>query len=183
MAKLEVVTQDKLQSAYFEQLISASVHCVSQCEQLLQLVSKSDFTRTVQDGSSVGAHMRHILDRFYCFFSGLEKGCIDFDDRQRNRELEANIDYSEAALVRVSAQFSALTSLQIMTDPILIKEAVCEHGDSVTLASTVDRELMGLISHSTHHLAIIALILKSLGYEMDKDLGKAPSTILHERSQ
>ena len=39
---------------------------------------------------------------------------------------------------------------------------------------------MGLVTHSIHHLAIIALIVKSYGYEMDSDFGKAASTILYE---
>jgi hypothetical protein len=51
----------------------------------------------------------------------------------------------------------------------------------VSITSTVDRELMALITHSIHHLAIIALIVKSYGYEMDDDFGKAPSTIVYER--
>jgi hypothetical protein len=41
---------------------------------------------------------------------------------------------------------------------------------------------MGLISHSTHHLAIIGLLAKSLGCQMDSDFGKAASTILYERA-
>ena len=80
---------------------------------------------------------------------------------------------------------------------ITVRESVYHQGPSVEIPSTVDRELMGLISHSIHHLAhrahtaismndthlaIIALITKSFGYRLDSDFGKAPSTILYERS-
>lgn len=57
------------------------------------------------------------------------------------------------------------------------------HGSPFAEAlSTLDREIMGHISHSTHHLAIIALIAKSLGFEIDEDFGKASSTLVSERS-
>ena len=34
--------------------------------------------------SSIGSHMRHILDAFSCIFNGLETKNVDFSDRERN---------------------------------------------------------------------------------------------------
>ena len=41
---------------------------------------------------------------------------------------------------------------------------------------------MGLITHTTHHLAIMGMIARDLGYHLDDDFGKAPSTIVFESS-
>ena len=39
---------------------------------------------------------------------------------------------------------------------------------------------MGLITHSIHHLAIIAMIARSASFSVPPNLGKAPSTIAAE---
>jgi len=41
---------------------------------------------------------------------------------------------------------------------------------------------MGLVAHSIHHLAIIALLAKSFDHQMCSDFGKAPSAIVYEPS-
>mgnify|MGYP000736835470 FL=1 len=47
--------------------------------------------------SSIGSHMRHILDVFSCIFNGLESKEVDFSARERNplaeQTTEAGIDY------------------------------------------------------------------------------------------
>ena len=60
---------------------------------------------------------------------------------------------------------------------ISVRELVHYHGEPATTASTLERELMGLITHSIHHLAIIAMIARSCSFPVQKNLGKAPSTI------
>ena len=41
--------------------------------------------------SSIGIHMRHILDVFNCIFEGIEKGQIDLSARQRNQLAESKV--------------------------------------------------------------------------------------------
>ncbi|MDB3909913.1 hypothetical protein N9390_10335 [Gammaproteobacteria bacterium] len=42
--------------------------------------------------------------------------------------------------------------------------------------------MMGLITHSIHHLAVIALQAKAFGYPLNDDFGKAASTLVYERA-
>lgn len=163
-------------------LIQGCIHCVNQCNQLLEVVSQNDYTTVSQGNSSIGAHMRHILDRFHCFFAGLQEGCIDYDDRKRDKSIEDNLQAASFALTSVARQVERLDLPVFAENSIAVRESVYHQGPSISIASTVDRELMGLITHSTHHLAIIAIIAKSFGYPMDNDFGKAPSTIVYERS-
>ena len=64
-----------------------------------------------------------------------------------------------------------------------VKEFVLLFSPAVEINSTLERKLMGLVTQSIHHLATIALLAKSFGHQMDSDFGKAPSTIVYERTQ
>jgi hypothetical protein len=50
-------------------------------------------------------------------------------------------------------------------------------------ASTVARELQFLLSHTVHHYALIALILRLQGFEPGEEFGVAPSTLAHWRRE
>lgn len=164
-----------------KQLVTGCLHCAEQCNQLLKLISQDVFVDVSQGTSSVGAHVRHILDRFHCFFAGLQDGCIDYDARKRDKSIENSLDAATFALASVTRRVKKLDLTLISGRPITVRESVHHQGPVVSIPSTVDRELMGLVTHSIHHLAIIALIVKSFGYQMDDDFGKAPSTIVYER--
>ena len=86
------------------------------------------------------------------------------------------------ALESVARRIEQLQSLPFCSELIGVKEFVLPSSPAVEINSTLERELMGLITHSIHHLAIIALLAKSFGHQMDSDFGKAPSTIVYERT-
>ena len=44
-------------------------------------------------------------------------------------------------------------------------------------ASSLDRELQSLISHTVHHYALIAMLLRVSGRQPAADFGVAPSTL------
>jgi hypothetical protein len=49
--------------------------------------------------------------------------------------------------------------------------------------STAARELQFLVSHTVHHYALIAFILRANGIDPGADFGVAPSTLAHRKSQ
>ena len=162
------------------QLHGGCVRSIEQCGQLLRLISAESYVDSSRGMSSVGAHIRHILDRFHCFLAGMPAGSIDYDARKRDKSIEKNLDVATFALVSVRWRIETMAALDDLGNAITVRESVHHQGPAVTMPSTVGRELMGLVTHSIHHLAIIALIVKSYGYEMDSDFGKAASTILYE---
>lgn len=164
------------------QLLEGCRHCIRQCAQLLELLNQDSYVSQVEATSSIGAHMRHILDRYYCFFAGIQSGVIDYDARKRDKSIEENIEAASFALTSLSRRFDGLKLEKVLGQTVEVRESVHPECPLAQIPSTFDRELMGLISHSTHHLAIIALVAKSLGYEIGDDFGKAPSTIVYERS-
>ena len=163
------------------QLIQGCCYCVQQCTDLMQLLSKENFTNASPGSSSIGAHMRHILDRFQSFFAGLQSGCINYDDRKRDKSIESNPEAASFALASVARRVEDIDLQANLGRNITVRESVHHDGPTVAIHSTVDRELMGLVTHSIHHLAIISMLAKSLGIDMGSDFGKAPSTIRYER--
>lgn len=164
-------------------LISGCSNCLAQCDQILTILSPKNFAEPAGESASIGAHIRHILDRFHCLFAGLPAASIDYDDRKRDREIEHNLEAARFALATVRRRVEQLGELSSDAGLIRVREAVLPASPAVEIASTLDRELMSLITHSIHHLAVIVLIARSLGYEVDDDLGKAPSTLAFERSE
>lgn len=163
------------------QIINGCDLCISQCESLLREISTDHYCHVEEGHSSVGAHMRHILDRYLSFFKGINSGCIDYDDRQRDKSIETNPQAAEFALTSIARRIKDLNLDTQRERTITMQEAVHHSGPAVAIGSTVNRELMALVTHSIHHLAIIALIVRPFGYELGADFGKAPSTIIFER--
>jgi len=180
MANSKALNQLDIQYTDATQLLAGCVCSIEQCGQLLRLISTESYVDSSKGSSSVGAHIRHILDRFHCFLAGMPAGSIDYDARKRDKSIENNLDVAAFALVSVSRRIESMVALDDLETAITVRESVHYQGPAVTMSSTVGRELMGLVTHSIHHLAIIALIVKSYGYEMDSDFGKAASTILYE---
>ena len=187
-SKLMTYTEIEQRVAGFEDqnskslLIAGCINCIEQCDLILNIVTQENYIDGSKGSSSIGAHIRHILDRFHCFFAGLADASIDYDARKRDREIEQNLEAATFALASVARRIVQLRESAFGNELISVKESVLPSSPAVDISSTLERELMGLITHSIHHLAIIALLAKSFGHQLDSDFGKAPSTIVYERA-
>ena len=161
-------------------LIKGCEHCISQCEKLLDEVTEQTYIQRVDGAASIGTHLRHILDRFQCFFAGLPTGSIDYDARKRDPAIETKLAAARFGLASLKRRLLKMEEAEFVD--LTVWESIHHASPKVSLNSNVQRELMGLITHTTHHLAIIALIGKELGMEFHRDFGKAPSTIIYERT-
>jgi len=162
-------------------LIEACVSGIDQCLTVLDCTSNEAYQCCLQGNSSIGSHMRHIIDRFDCFLSGLQTGKVNFDARNRDRKIELSPGAASKALALLPQKLIACQD-QLDSD-LLVIESIDAGRDSVAVNSSVNRELMGLVSHTIHHLAVIALLLRAQGFEIGDNIGKAPSTLKYERSQ
>lgn len=159
-----------------ERLVAGCLACVEQCDDLLRGMPGAVFTASGGGNSSIGAHVRHIIDRYRCFFAGLNQARINYDDRRRGTPVETE---PQAALAAIADTRNRLAGLEPASHSRKIQVCELVHYDGVaaSVESTIDRELMGLISHSIHHLAIIAMLARSRGHPVPEHLGKAPSTL------
>lgn len=151
---------------------------LQQCQQLLAALSAADYASSSTDAASIGAHVRHIIERYQCFLAGLSVGCVEYDARNRDRALEDSPRAAALALASIRRRLGALT---VDSRSLQVRESVHPEGATGEATSTMARELLALVSHTTHHLAMIAMLARQLGYNLDASFGKAASTIIHEQ--
>jgi uncharacterized damage-inducible protein DinB len=150
--------------------------------QLIELLPRLDdraYTQRPAHGSAIGSHVRHVLDFYLRFLGGVPHGRIDYDQRERDPLVEQQRAYAIDKFTLVAEQLAALptqdsTPLLVRLDSSLAPEIAEAWG-----ASTVRRELQFLISHSVHHYALIALLLRLQGFDPPASFGVAPSTLAY----
>jgi len=136
--------------------------------------------------SGIGGHIRHNLDHYRSFFAGLASGRIDYDDRDRDTRIE---NERQQAMEQTRALIAELVELREpeVERPVLVKMDCGEQSaaSDTWRSSTVGRELQFLISHTVHHYALVSVILRLQGIEVNEELGVAPSTLRyrHENLQ
>lgn len=123
--------------------------------------------------SSIGSHIRHILDFYDCIFNINFNNEIDLTARSRNRavELECScaIQYLDSIIDKLmNFEFDMTDSILVTDDLGLGKvEMVYSYGALFSQAN----------SHTIHHYAIINYILEGLNISIkDSDFGYNPTT-------
>lgn len=154
--------------------------CAELLEQARDLVLKLDGERFAAPapggGSGVGAHLRHCLEFFGSLLAGLGSGAVDYDHRPREARLETD---PLAALDRIDALREALAERVAREPDAPLRVRADEPElppDRGFVRSSLARELRALASHTVHHFAIVALLLRAQGIEVEARFGVAPST-------
>lgn len=167
-----------------ETVVEDNVRCLQQGVILLQSVKDELYHHKpyAQIGGGIGPHIRHTLDHYFSFFNGYKDARIDYDARMRNSRIEIDRFYARQQFQRAVAAFNDLTA--DFDRQVLVKvDSGSHNGEASWSRSTLRRELQFLVSHTIHHYAIIAILLRAQGFEPGEEFGVAPSTIAFRRSQ
>ncbi|MGB5419462.1 hypothetical protein [Algibacter sp.] len=123
--------------------------------------------------SSIGTHLRHILDFYDCIFNLDADNRIDLTARSRNKAIESDCgcaqDYLNVIIEKLnSASFSMNDSVLVIDDLGLGK---------IQIPYTYGALFAQANSHTIHHYAIINYIFDSLGIVInDDEFGYNPTT-------
>ena len=157
-------------------MIKAIEHNLKRGVRLLNSISDDQFSDSsiAPYHSSIGGHMRHILDIFDCVFDGLESKQINLAARKRNELAESNttvaLDYFDSILSNLKGLENADLDQIIEVSDDLGKGVVVQ---KYTLGSV----LIQAHSHAIHHFASLGYIIYQLGIELpDDDFGYNPTT-------
>lgn len=131
-------------------------------------------------GASIGGHLRHNIDHYTCFVRGIPSGRIDYDARERAAELESNPKVASAALKHAAAEFVEIPEAALDRE-VEVRMDTGEGDERPWTHSSVRRELQFLLSHTVHHYALIAMICRQYGIEVEEHFGVAPSTVKYRR--
>lgn len=153
---------------------------------LIQSLSDDAYTRSPNPEytSGVGGHLRHCLDHYTNFLAGLPSSRIDYDARQRDARIETDRAYA-ARLIQILIGGLAEVQARDEDHAVTIKMDGGDDSDDALWwsDSSVVRELQFLVSHTVHHYALIALILRAQGIAPAAAFGVAPSTLRYQQSK
>ena len=162
-------------------LAEDNIAFLRQASSLLERIDDAVFTRgnSATLSSGFGPHLRHCLDHYEQFLAGFPAGHIDYDARERDRRTETDRAF---ALQRIRPAIGGLgkISAEDADRPLEIK--MDSGGAQEWTKSTAARELQFLASHTVHHFALIAFILRSQRIDTGPEFGIAPSTLRHQKS-
>ena len=133
--------------------------------------------------ASLGKHIRHVIDHYLSFERDIIKGSVDYDQRKRDTQLELDKEYAIKRIKDVQQWLHALRHEASSNQRLEV--VICSNvniPDGAVSGSSITRELQFLQSHSIHHFALIAIMLRFYGLVVPREFGIAPSTLVHEET-
>lgn len=129
--------------------------------------------------SSIGSHMRHIIDHFSALINGYTSAHIDYNVRHRHNDVE---QFPKVAVEKFKEITLWLDNLpEESLDKVLKVSAEIDVSRtySTTCLSTLERELVFASSHAIHHYALVRIICSMQNKVVPEFFGFAPATITH----
>lgn len=173
-------------------LIGENAGLIMQGGEVVESIPPEVYANNVhpQFKSGAGKHFRHILDFYDRLLSGW-RGTIDYDCRTREARIEQDAAFAaetdrqivsrlhdvETAAARSHAPGNSARG-SIGGTPVTVRSEIRDaNNNGLLVQSSLERELANLASHTVHHYALIALVLRLQGHETPKGFGIAPSTL------
>ena len=155
-----------------EVLIAENIKHLRAVQKLLTELEDHVYTKidAPMFSSSIGAQLRHCLDFYLSFLSGIRTGKIDYDERERDKVTE-NKRYH--AIQRIEETSERLWKLSATDEQM---ELLVKQDSPYWSLSSARRELQFLLSHLVHHQALIAVMLRVQGIVPAEEMGVAPAT-------
>ena len=156
------------------------VDIIEQAVSLLDDISLADYQEvlTPHFSSSIGGHIRHIVDHFLALKQASTSGEINYNKRNRHADLEQFPQSAIATCESITAWLEETRSTQLLNQRVLVTRDIdISHTKGTTCESTLERELVFVASHAIHHYALIRIIRNMQGKALPEFFGYASSTI------
>jgi uncharacterized damage-inducible protein DinB len=127
-------------------------------------------------GGGIGAHVRHCLDLVEALLAAAGDGHLDYDRRQRGSAVERERAAALRDIDRLDAALGRLPEAA-MASRIVVSSLLSPEGPPARMESTLGRELAYVISHTTHHNALIGWLVRAFGAEVPLRFGYAAATL------
>jgi hypothetical protein len=141
-----------------------------------------DYKRPLENlsGSSVGQHVRHIIEFYQCMMNGYKNASINYDLRVRDKMIEESREFAIQCINKIMFEIQSAD----LKKPLVL-EVSYENGienNSIQLPTSFERELVYNIEHAIHHMALIKIGIKEINSEiiLPVEFGVAASTIKHK---
>src|SRR5690606_28331140 len=115
----------------------------------------ADFSPVLQT-SSIGQHVRHILEMYDCLISQYESGIVCYDNRSREKSLETDISLALDKIKEIQS------TIDFPDKELSLKMVV--GSDFEFIRTSYNRELCYNLEHCIHHQALIKIACNPLDY-------------------
>ncbi len=163
-------------------LVESATNTLEQLSHFLHQINEQQYCTSLPifSESTVGMHVRHIIEFYQCLLKGVQQGEMDYDARERSLLQETNIAYALECIQNLCIDLSSIQS----NKPILLMSTQKNANQKLTIESNIFRELLYVIEHTIHHLAIIKMGCMSAfpNIQFHKDFGVAYSTLKFRES-
>lgn len=164
-------------------MISHCIENLSEIRTLCERFSPKDYAHPLEilSGSSLGQHIRHILELYQAVEKSGISGKVNYDQRERNPLIET---CPQTAAFEIRNLIDFLQSVPQDKPLILLGDFGKNEGSLIQIKTSLFRELAYNLEHAIHHQALIkiGLIHLDLAHLIDSDFGVAPATIRFRRS-
>jgi len=160
------------------QLTGACNNILDQLRHAIRQLTETEFTlpSVTLSGSSVGQHLRHTLEFFFCLEKGYQGGVINYDKRAHDKLIETDKEMALSAIDHIRQFVNSQTQ-----DKSLVLEVGYDLGTNknVSVQTNYFRELTYNIEHAVHHMAIIKIGIREVAphASIPADFGVAASTL------
>ena len=128
-------------------------------------------------GNSIGKHVRHIIELFQCLEAGYATGCINYDERKRNADLENDPHLAIVALKHIATRIDR-ENKSLMLEMIYDKART----GTLIIETNYFREVAYNLEHTIHHMALIRIGLNEKSFVgIPADFGVASSTLRYQK--
>ena len=154
---------------------------IKQLKDLLEQLPSEAYAMPLDllNGNSIGKHVRHVIELYQEFFSGIVIGEINYDQRKRIILLETDIHSAKESLQNLLEKIA-----EVNVDASTLVKANFVGEEAIQLPSSISRELAYNLEHAIHHMAIIQICVKHSFplVHLSEDFGLAYSTIKYNKT-
>ena len=156
-------------------IVDASLKTLDKSQELLECISDDILSNTSIPPyySSIGSHLRHIYDFYYCALTPNHDGVIDLTSRCRDVKVETCSKTALQYLNIIKQKIQAIKAKNTESFTVIDDLGT----GKLKLNYTLDALLAQANSHTIHHYAIINYLLDRLGVSLtDSNFGYNPTT-------
>lgn len=165
-------------------IILSNSEVISQLSLAIKQLSAEEYAKQLEilNGSSVGMHVRHILEFYTCLLNTYNSKNVSYDKRKRQLIFEVDPSSTIEEFGNIHLKLEAIEADLPLT---MYSNTDTEPNLNSTIQTTLSRELLYTLDHTIHHMALIkiAIAVNFPKVVLNDNFGVAPSTIRFRESQ
>ena len=127
----------------------------------------------ILSNATIGQHVRHIVEMFFCLEDGYDCGIVNYENRKRDYVIETQKDVARSLLKRI------YEGLNKENKALILQGSYNENTDElIEFDTNYFREIAYNLEHTIHHMALIKVGIREVSdIEIPDGFGVASSTL------